>query len=1000
MSRTPNPNEFLVFPIVDLDLMVFYRGSDISRPLYVQYSKFIAFITANITPASALLLQTNGTDNGSQVLLNLIQGSGITIADNGSGGITITNTSSISGTPTRIPFFDSVSSLADDSNLYWDNVNKVLCVGAAASPSGAARLYLFSSTNNADVFIETIFNQRLKFKNSNSGVQWHTSTNVFEDTPGTPRDSFNIGQSSNPALGYLEILKSGRVKIGGNIAGTLGFTDTVMIELGLTGVRSGAMLLRGVTAGGVILKANDSTTDYVLSFPADAGSSGEVLKTNGAGVTYWDTGGGSGSQLNETTGILYGGDLSAAIGGTTFDLAEGIGQIVSQTSSISGVSTTITPVTWSTSTGIAITNIATHQFTYILIDSSGTIVQQTTPFTDAQEKTHIIIGILCHIDFASVNLVTNAQNVAYEDPHRLVELISAFGPIKKTGLNISANGPNLRVDRASGEAFKIGANYITDQFEPDVATISAQTPVKLCRVHRDGSGGFIFDTFGGVYYDDIDPNQYDDGSGTLAPVPSNRWTIQRLFFFPNNPNDIICYYGVQLYNNFSEARANLEFETFDEATITAENAVFLGFLFVRHNATDLTDPTFAAFLQSGLFRGIPPGGGGSGGGGTVLSQNSITGDGTLGSELELVNDVASPGVLRVYGTDVAGNKGWQTRQTFIPDIAIYPYNEASLISDINPIALSFFPTLNILAIPANGSGGVKLYNSTTNELLANIGLANAVNAFHIPAINEIWVSVLSTSTISRYDDSSYTLIATFSNGGNRATEGVIDPVSGYMYWTNLGSNSISVVNPATLSVVTTFASGTIGGTVPKGICYNDNPLSAMYQMIVAVVSGTSELCIIDPATNTVTAANLNPSSSLSSPQYIRYNATLDRYYVSNSASNNIVVLEPTSATAFSLDTIIKGTVSAYGLEIEESLGLLYVSGGQVSGGVNAPNPVLVYVIDTSTNKIIRVVISASMNTSSAGVYNGAIDLANGYYYCNGYGGSTNRSITTKLKIKP
>ena len=91
-------------------------------------------------------------------------------------------------------------------------------------------------------------------------------------------------------------------------------------------------------------------------------------------------------------------------------------------------------------------------------------------------------------------------------------------------------------------------------------------------------------------------------------------------------------------------------------------------------------------------------------------------------------------------------------------------------------------------------------------------------------------------------------------------------------------------------------------------------------MIVAVVSGTSELCIIDPATNTVTAANLNPSSSLSSPQYIRYNATLDRYYVSNSASNNIVVLEPTSATAFSLDTIIKGTVSAYGLEIEESLG--------------------------------------------------------------------------------
>jgi hypothetical protein len=72
--------------------MVFFRGGDVSRPLYVPYSKFVAFISKSISPASALLLQTNGTDNGSQTLLNLIQGSGITIADNGTGGITISST--------------------------------------------------------------------------------------------------------------------------------------------------------------------------------------------------------------------------------------------------------------------------------------------------------------------------------------------------------------------------------------------------------------------------------------------------------------------------------------------------------------------------------------------------------------------------------------------------------------------------------------------------------------------------------------------------------------------------------------------------------------------------------------------------------------------------------------------------------------------------------------------------------------------------------------------
>jgi hypothetical protein len=386
----------------------------------------------------------------------------------------------------------------------------------------------------------------------------------------------------------------------------------------------------GLISGGPITVSGTITTSMTTGklvgrYSAGTGIMQEITLGTGlslSGTTLNATGGGS--SLNDTTGILFGGALSATIGGTTFSVTAGIGQIVTQTASISGVVTTVSNVTWSAVSGAAITNIGTSQFTYVLVNSSGVVIQQTTPFTDAQYKTHIIIGILCHIDFASVNLVTNSQNVAYEDPHRLVELITAFGPIKKLGLNIGPNGANLRVNRTSGEAFKIGTNYTTDQFEPDVSNIAAETPALLCRVHRDGSGGFIFDVNGGSYYNDIDPSQYDDGSGTLQSVGGSKWTIQRLFFFPNNPDDIICYYGVQRYNQFSEARANLEFETFDEATITAENAVFLGFLFVRNAATNLSLTTQAAFLQSGLFRGIPPGGGGSGGGGNSIGE--LTGD--------------------------------------------------------------------------------------------------------------------------------------------------------------------------------------------------------------------------------------------------------------------------------------------------------------------------------------------------------------------------------------
>ncbi len=41
---------------------------------------------------SSLLLQTNTVNNGSQSLLNLLAGGGVTLADNGSGGVTITST--------------------------------------------------------------------------------------------------------------------------------------------------------------------------------------------------------------------------------------------------------------------------------------------------------------------------------------------------------------------------------------------------------------------------------------------------------------------------------------------------------------------------------------------------------------------------------------------------------------------------------------------------------------------------------------------------------------------------------------------------------------------------------------------------------------------------------------------------------------------------------------------------------------------------------------------
>src|SRR6187399_2164028 len=72
--------------------------------------------TLSDNPAGGLTLKTNGVTNISQVLLNLIQGTNITITDNGFGGITIDATGGGSG----ITYGGAVTAGHNNEVLYID----------------------------------------------------------------------------------------------------------------------------------------------------------------------------------------------------------------------------------------------------------------------------------------------------------------------------------------------------------------------------------------------------------------------------------------------------------------------------------------------------------------------------------------------------------------------------------------------------------------------------------------------------------------------------------------------------------------------------------------------------------------------------------------------------------------------------------------------------------------------------------------------------------------
>ena len=315
---------------------------------------------------------------------------------------------------------------------------------------------------------------------------------------------------------------------------------------------------------------------------------------------------------NLATGLLYGGIVT--INGSNaarFDLTAGKGVIHSAGASHTAEpNPTTTDVTWAAQTGVVVTNIASQDTTWLYIDSAGVLHQQGTYYTDTQIENNIVIGALIHPNRSTITLARTIPNVAYSTDKQYEQFIRSFGPLKVSGHQISVNGANLKLNRSSGTAFILGRNYINDAENPSIVSDAAKTDCTFYRYYRGASAGSFVTV---INQTAIDPDYYDDGSGTLNTVPSNKpYTIQRLFFYPNTPDVLGVYYGRGIYASVSEAKLNLDLEDFTEIENTRTNAVFAGWLIIKKGTTDITSAIAAGdalIIQGGSFRSTTSGGG-------------------------------------------------------------------------------------------------------------------------------------------------------------------------------------------------------------------------------------------------------------------------------------------------------------------------------------------------------------------------------------------------------
>ena len=423
---------------------------------------------------------------------------------------------------------------------------------------------------------------------------------------------------------------------------------------------------------------------------------------------------------NLYTGLLSGGVLSSTLGSTTFNLSSGSGIIVALNASTGSTDPfpIIQYVKWPQQLNNPITYSGSAKITYVGINSSGTIVQQTVPFgsTDVtQWDTQIELGIVLHLSGSVSTGVYNAPQTAYGFAQRTDDFIRAFGPVKISGHTLQASGSTLGLTKTAGTAYNNGANYINNPNHPSTVTDPAINTSKIYRYYVSGSTPVIDTGVANAGYTAIDPTLYNN-NGVLTTVPGSgankKWSIQRVFWIPNSPtNAFLVYYGNDTYASSLDAQNGIQTEVFTEAPNTAQNAILIGYIIVRKDSTNLSDGTTAYITQGGLFRSVS----GIGNSNTPSISNTLAG----------LSDVAisgpTQGDLLVYG-----GAQWNNLRSLTG-----PYSITGSLSFLNGgVTASLFGTASqaLTASYLLGGGGVVTFPySGSAQITGSLGVTGSVN---------------------------------------------------------------------------------------------------------------------------------------------------------------------------------------------------------------------------------------------------------------------------------
>lgn len=280
---------------------------------------------------------------------------------------------------------------------------------------------------------------------------------------------------------------------------------------------------------------------------------------------------------------------------TAFDVTAASGQIKTQTGYFA--------IEYAGATAVPVASISA-QSTWVYIDTTGTLSQQTTAPTPEEYREKLFLARLASSGAALLAFEID-KNPAGQYTNSVRDL-SEYVELNHKGFNLTPNA-NLTFATSNGSVFKFGANADFNPLSPHTPSFNGSDPVQFFLLTQDANIG------GGNTLVPVD--QYDD-NGTLTNLTNNRFVIHTVYFFTSG--NYTLQYGQNEYASIEIAQSAIATRDFTLSPVNS-NGTRIGWIIVQEGASDLSNSAQAKFIDdTGQASGA------SGAAGALLASNNLS----------------------------------------------------------------------------------------------------------------------------------------------------------------------------------------------------------------------------------------------------------------------------------------------------------------------------------------------------------------------------------------